>query len=242
MNVWLVSFTLGGLLILTASTFGCTTGTVAGPSPSANPIEPGPSEGAEDEAEMEADAAARDADVCAVKIPKKSGCGNNGSWVRGVARFDPSHLAGGARPVLRVLLRHEFMLIDGEDAIGGRLHGWKSVPIEDPSTGEVPFAIDMCAGAPMWSEENGAFHLVTILDEDGNNDLDDAESVPDSFVRATPGATELVKLTRIEVSCNAPSPCIDVDLDCTGPSCTKVEPIESCKRKTPSCGNSGFCD
>jgi CheY-like chemotaxis protein len=61
--------------------------------------------------------------------------------------------------------------------------------------GEVPFALDMCStGTAMWSEENGAFKLVFILDEDGNNDLDEATSNEGARIASTVGPKELAKI------------------------------------------------
>src|SRR5690606_2211319 len=138
----------------------------------------------------------------------------------------------------RVVLRHSFVLVKGEEAVGGRLHGWTSVPVKSVESGEVPFAIDMCDGAPMWSEESGAFNVVLILGEAGDNDLDDATSMAESLAIATPGPSELAKIAKVDISCHGSSACLDVTLDCTGPGCTKIDPIESCTRKSPGCGTS----
>jgi len=182
------------------------------------------------------------ADKCGA-APKKSACKNEGSWIRGIAHFDPTHFKAGAKPVLRVVLRHSFALMKGEETIGGRLHAWTSVPIKDPSKGEVPFAIDMCStGTAMWSEENGAFHVVLLVDEDDNNDLDTASSNASAMIASTPGATELAKIVDVDVSCNAPSACLDVNIDCKGPSCTTIQPITECKKKPQGCkSDSTFC-
>lgn len=203
------------------------------PAAAADPADPGASR-----AEPEEPAP----DACG-PAPSKSACKNEASWVRGIAHFDPSRLTPGKKPVLRVVLRHSFALLKGEEAIGGRLHGWASFPVDDPSTGELPFAIDMCGlGTAMWSEENGAFHLVLILDEDGDNDLDDATSNESAIAIGTPGANEQAKVVDVDVSCHAGSACLDVTLDCTGPSCTTITPIESCKKTTPGCkSDSVFC-
>ncbi|MGZ3418457.1 MAG: hypothetical protein ACXVEE_11365 [Polyangiales bacterium] len=176
--------------------------------------------------------------------PKKSGCDNESSWIRGVAHFDASHFMAGTKPVLRVALRHGFALYKGEETIGGRLHEWKSFPIADATKGEVAFAIDMCGeGTAMWSEENGAFNLALIVDEDGNNDIDDATTNDEAIQKGIPGATELAKLVKVDVSCHAPTACLDVALDCTGGvACTTVEPLTSCTKKTPGCeSDSAFC-
>lgn len=181
--------------------------------------------------------------ACAA-APGPSQCKNASSWVRGVARFDPAHFAAGAHPVLRVALRHSFALLPGEDAIGGRLHAFDSFPVKDPSKGEIPFAIDMCGlGTAMWSEENGGFHVVLMLDENDNNDLDMARSNDDAIRMATPDTNELAKVVDTDVSCHAASPCLDVTLDCTGgAACTTIKPITACKKKTPSCpSDDAYC-
>lgn len=229
------------LIIPSLLLMACETRTIiqSTPAPSADALAATPDDQAESaDGGLAVDAAA--ADTCAVAIPKKAKCGNNGAWVRGVAHFDPAKVSA-AKPVLRVVLRHSFVLVDGEEKIGGRLHGWTSVPITDPSKGEVPFAIDMSALATMWSEENGAFHVVLIIDEDDNNDLDNAGSLAESLVIGTPGANELAKIVDVEVSCHAEAACLDVNIDCTGPDCTTIEPMAKCTAKKPGCGGSGFC-
>ena len=177
------------------------------------------------------------ADLC--DAPPESACGVESSWVRGVAHFDPAHFAPGAAPVLRVALRHPFALIAGEEAIGGRLHANVNVPVDDVAAGQVAFAIDMCMyGAAMWSEENGTFHLVAILDENGNNDLNKATSNQDAITKATADAGELVTMADVDVSCHAASPCLDVTLDCAdGTGCTTIVPLTSCAKKTPGCAS-----
>src|SRR5262249_34964341 len=143
--------------------------------------------------------------------PGKSGCNNTGSIVRGTARFDPAHFEPGTAPVLRVSLRHSFTLLAGEEKIGGRLHAYKNVPLTNLSAGSQAFELDMCMfGEAMWSEENGTFHLVLMLDENGNNNLDQATTNTQAITMATPDAGELVKMVDVDVSCTAPSPCLDV--------------------------------
>lgn len=182
------------------------------------------------------------AEKCAA-VPKASKCATDGAWVRGIVHFDPKKVTS-AKPVLRLALRHSFTLVAGEEAIGGRLHTFLSVPVTDPSTGEIPFALDMCRfGTGMFSEENGPFHLVLILDENDNNDLDAARTNEESITIATADKGELVKMTTLDLSCHAASPCLDVTLDCTdGASCTTFAPIASCTKKTPGCKSAdSFC-
>jgi hypothetical protein len=139
-------------------------------------------------------------------------------------------------------LRHGFTLFDGEEKIGGRLHSYTNVKV-DPTKSEVHFAIDQCGlGTAMWSEENGTFHLVLTMDENGNNDLDNASSNADSIAIATPDATELQKMVDVEVSCHAGPSCLDVTLDCTGASCLAITPMKTCTKKTPGCKSAdAFC-
>lgn len=166
-----------------------------------------------------------------------SKCMNESSIVRGIATFDPSHFQPNAKPVLRIALRHGFIVDQGEEKFGGRLHAYLNKAIPDLSSGQVAFQIDMCAfGTAMWSEENDKFNLIVHVDENGNNDLLKSGS-------PTPDPGELVKLTKVEVSCNAPSPCAEVKLDCmAGEPCTTIQPITTCAKKTPGCtSESVFC-
>ena len=115
--------------------------------------------------------------------------------------------------------------------------------MKDPASGAVPFALDMCAtGSSMWSEENGAFHLVLMLDENGANDLDNATSNEDAIVIATPAKGELTKMVNVDISCAGSSACLDVKVDCAGPSCLTFQPVKSCAKQLPGCkSDSAFC-
>lgn len=117
--------------------------------------------------------------------------------------------------------------------------------MKDPSSGLIPFAIDMCElGTSMWSEENGAFHLVLILDENDDNDVATAttNTNEDAVVIATPSKGEYVKMVDVDVSCKAASACLDVKVDCTGASCLAFQPMKTCAKKLPGCGSdSSFC-
>jgi hypothetical protein len=193
-----------------------------------------------DDAGAAADAATS---ACAAP-PSASTCGDS-AWVRGIAHFDPSHFAPGAAPILRVVLRHEFIEVAGEEKIGGRLHMYTSIPVTDIASGKQEFAIDMCGlGTAMWSEENSTFHLVLIFDENGDNNLDDATSNEDAITIGTPTTGELTSMTDVDISCNAPSACLDITSTCTtGASCLTFEPIKSCTKKTPACkSDSVFCN
>ncbi len=175
-------------------------------------------------------------------IPGPSKAGNDGAWVRGVVHFDPSHFKSGSQPVLRVILRHSFALVKGEEKIGGRLHGWTNIPIDDPSTGEVPFTIDMAENHTMWSEGNGAFHVVFIIDENDDNNLDFVTTQSEAMIAGIVGPNELAKIADVDISCHAASPCLDVNVDCVGPSCTEITPVKTCKKKLPACaGGDNFC-
>ncbi len=200
---------------------------------------------AETPADVDAGAAggAASADAAPTCVaPKKSGCGLDGSWVTGVAHFDPAKVKNKSSAKLRVALRHGFSLIAGEEKIGGRLHAYGSFKI-DVAKGEVPFSVDMCdLGTAMWSEENGPFHLVLFIDENGNNDLDTATTNEDAIVIGTPDITELQKRIDVTVSCHAGAQCLDVNVDCTGGTCLKITPITDCKKKTPGCKSAdAFC-
>ena len=189
-----------------------------------------------DDAAALADAGA----TCAA--PKKSGCGQDGSWITGVAHFDPAKVKNTTTPRLRVALRHGFSLIAGEEKIGGRLHAYSSANV-NVAKGAVAFSVDMCdLGTAMWSEENGPFHLVLFIDENGNNDLDKATSNEDAIVIGTPDSAELQKQMDVTVSCHSGAQCLDVTLDCTGDSCLEIAPIADCKKKTPGCKSAdSFC-
>ena len=222
-------------LAFAAASTACSSSNETTTAPSVTPTDAGAvSEGPDAEGERDATPTSS----CAPP-PAESKCKNAGAWVRGIAHFDPAHFAAGAKPVLRIALRHAFALVDGEDAIGGRLHMFKSIPIKNLSLGQVPFAFDMCAmGGAMWSEENGGFNLILHLDENANNDIDTAMTNEEAVTIATPDKGELVKRISLDLSCRAPSPCVDVTLDCTGgTSCTKITPITSCQTKTPGSGS-----
>jgi hypothetical protein len=169
--------------------------------------------------------------------PATSKCMNSSSWVRGIARWDGSHFMPGQKAVMHIALRHGFIIDKGEELIGGRLHAYMNKTIFDASKGELAFQIDMCMfGTAMWSEENDAFNLVLHIDENGNNDLLQNQS-------PAPDPGELVKLLKVDVSCNAPSQCHETTLDCTtGTACTTITPITSCMKKMPGCNSdSVYC-
>lgn len=184
--------------------------------------------------------------VCgAVTTPSKCKDGNEAAIVRGVARFDPkARVMGSAMPALAIFLRHSFVYETGENRLGGRLHALKRVVLEREQlrTGVVPFEIDMCElDVAAWTEENGTFNLVVILDE---NEAHDIVSARDAYAFQTPKTGELAKLiSGIEISCHGVSPCIDVPLDCNdGIGCTSITPIEHVRCQLPSCASdTSFC-
>ncbi len=236
-------------LSLAALALGCSSGSTASPAAASTTTDAAPSDpNAAGDGTNDPNAGDGAAPLeCAPSLArKKSKCKNEMSWVRGVAHFDPSHLkAVTDKTQLRVVLRHGFTLADHEEDVGGRLHAYASMPItqDNAAKGEVEFAIDMCGlGASMWSEDNGAFHLILILDEDGNNDIGTANTNAEALVAGTPGPNELVKMVDVDISCKTGADCLDVKLDCTGASCTKISPIKSCKAK-PGCTSTGgaFC-
>lgn len=226
-------------LLAAAALFGCSGSSSPASTASAATADASPTAPADDAGTTEP----TEAGPSCAPPPSKSACAIEGSWVRGTAHFDPSKLKPGGKPVLRVVLRHQFALVKGEETIGGRLHVYASVPLKDPSKGEQAFAIDMCdLGTAMWSEENGAFHLVLIIDENGDNDLDNATSNEDAIVIGTPTMGELTKMVDVDVSCHAPASCLDVNVDCVGASCLTFAPVKSCKPKLPGCtSDDAFC-
>lgn len=180
--------------------------------------------------------------VCA-PATSTSRCGES-AIIRGVAHFDPTRVPTGVQPVLRLALRHSFAILLGEDEIGGRLHMYKSVPVTSVASGAVAFELDLCAlGTAMWSEENGPFHVIGILDFNKNNNLDRAMSNADAFSMSHSDMGEPAGVTDVNVSCHQPSSCVSLQLDCvTGTACTTITPITSCTKQTPSCpSDDTFC-
>lgn len=211
--------------------------------------QPGNPEGsdASDEGAVRASPMPEAQECAAVTTKTKCRTGGEGAIVRGVVRFDPSLLSGSGKPALSLFLRHSFLMVAGEDEVGGRLHADKRILLRDNhrKSGVVPFEIDMCTyGIEMWSEENGLFNVVAILDEKGAHDLDKAKNAEEALEMQTPAKGELVKMvTGIKVSCRGESPCLDVPLDCkNGTKCTSITPIEEVECEAQSCGSDeAFC-
>ena len=157
--------------------------------------------------------------VCAP--PAASACGNPASIIRGVAHLAPGVVPAGTSGTLYVALTHVSL---GSGSYGGVFHYDTTVPVSDVTAG-VEFAIDMCNGGEMWSEENGQFNLITILDLNGNQNLNNL--LPD------PG--EAAHREVVSVSCTGMSPCLDIGLDCTaGSSCTSF-PDAACQCPAGTC-------
>ncbi|CAN5559452.1 hypothetical protein BH09MYX1_BH09MYX1_14340 [soil metagenome] len=211
---------------------------------SSSPATPAPDAGLGNDAAT-GDAASDSSALVCDPPPKASKCGIEGSWIRGVVHFDPTHYAAGAKPILRLTLRHKFVLVDGEENVGGRLHVFSSTKITDWSTGTLPFALDMCSlGTAMWSEENGTFNLIASIDENANNNLALATSNETAVEIAKIDPGELTKMVDVDVSCNAPPSCLDIKLDCSdGTKCTTITPMVSCAKRAPGCtSDDEFCN
>jgi hypothetical protein len=172
---------------------------------------------------------------CVSPVPtSKCNPQNPGSVVRGVLTFDPTHFSDGENVNLAMFLYHQWIMEPGENQIGGHPHAYKYVKGVDVTTGQLQFDIDLCElGVAMYSEENCAFNLVVMLDENGDNDPDArGESA------LTPTKGELVKLMSLDVSCHGDSQCVAVTADCTGGvACTTFTPIamSSCICAADSC-------
>jgi hypothetical protein len=159
---------------------------------------------------------------------------NQGSVIRGVLSFDPTHFSAGENVNLAIYLYHQWTMASYESTVGGHPHAYKYVKGVDVTTGQLQFDIDLCElGVAMYSEENCGFNLVVMLDETGKNDPD-MYGVPAMY----PVAGELVKLTPLTVSCHTTSQCVAITADCAdGTSCTTYTPIamSSCICATNSC-------
>jgi hypothetical protein len=178
-------------------------------------------------------------------VQKESRCKNGGAIVRATVHFDPSaRKPGKGAPALVVFLRHAFALVPIESTVGGRLHVYKRIKLsaDQLASGNVSIEVDLCqGGTAMWSEENGPFNLVSILDENGAHD---PQTATDEYAFQTPQQGELAKISSdIDVSCNKESPCVDVNLDCAdGASCTTFKPITHVECKMPACASAdSFC-
>ena len=159
---------------------------------------------------------------CVTPVPaSKCTPGNPGSVIRGVVSFDPTHFTDGESVSLGLFLYHQWTMDPSEAAIGGHPHAYKYTKNVDVTSGQIQFDIDLCElGVAMYSEENCAFNLVVMLDENGDNNPTKGESA------LTPTKGELVKLVPLSVSCHGDSQCLSVNADCNGgTACTTFTPI-----------------
>lgn len=191
------------------------------------------------------DAGARkDASAYTCDPPPNSKCkeSNPGSVVRGVIRFDPGRIGDVTKSGVALFLRHPWTLRKGENTIGGRLHANVYLKDQDLTTGSIPFTIDMCEyGTAMWSEENGDFNLVAILDYNGDNNID--TTTLGEIPAQTPTMGELTGMTQVRVSCHADSPCVTIQADCDkGAECTTFTPFTKVKCDPNTCpSDDSFC-
>lgn len=216
-------------------------------STSSAPSEPStqlPTETGEGDAGATADAGATPSACAPVRTKTSCKRGGEGAILRGVVTFDPAAIGTAPAPALALFLRHAFVLKPEESAIGGRLHGYDRITLSaaHKQSGRIPFEMDLCSnGIAMWSEENGGFNVVAILDVDGSHDISRAAS---EYPWQTPKAGELAKiLSGVEISCRGVSPCVELALDCRdGTACTTITPLESTECRLPACGSdSSFC-
>ena len=157
-------------------------------------------------------------------------CGNTSSLIRGVVRLDPEVTpTAGTSGDLLIVLTHKAL---GEADTGGVYHTLLPIPSVNLASANVPFTLDMCNGGEMWSEENGAFNLIVILDTNGNNDPTNPNFtwIPDlgeASIRA-----------ELPISCHTPSPCLDVKLSCVaGQSCIAFNQPPGCGCTQPACNS-----
>jgi len=159
--------------------------------------------------------------------PLKSACSDRSSVIRGQVTLGGGLTASTGD--LFVALVHE--VIGGAD--GGAYH--TSVAVQGVDLSEpVPFALDMCAGGRMWSEENCEYSLQVILDLNGNQGP--LNLLPD------PGEPAH-RVKGIWLSCAEASPCLDVVLDCdSGADCATFDDLSDCACDATSCDSEfGLC-
>lgn len=144
--------------------------------------------------------------------------GNAGAWLRGQVVLSEALLAGDVTEGdLVVVLTHSNL---GNAEAGGYLHTATAAAGVDLALEPADFAFDMCAGGEMFSEENCAYNLVAILDQNGNNG-------PNNFV-PDPGEPATI-VTDLWISCMSESPCFTLELDCTdGASCVEFTNPGNC--------------
>lgn len=189
---------------------------------SSSPTDPnGPPDAGADDAQT-VDVAIEAAQTeCAPAPASKCSPQEAGSVVRGVVTFDTSRYHAGQKVNLAVFLYHQWTFDSSEATIGGHPHAYEYIKNIDVTAGKVAFSIDDCElGVAMYSEENGPFNLVVMLDENGDNDPSVGESA------LTPTKGELVKMTPLSISCHGDSQCLSITADCVdGTACTTYTPI-----------------
>jgi hypothetical protein len=218
------------LFAAAALLFACSSSTSSSPSPGAAAGATTPPPDSTDDTPP-ADPPPPPVDACGTVAKSLCTPANPGSVIRGVVKFDPAQY-NGKKPSLRVFLHHQWAMLKDEDKHGGHPHAYTTSTDVDLTKGEARFTVDMCElGTAMWSEENCGFNLVTVLDETNDNDPDIAGQL--AFI-VKPGS--LAKMTPLDVSCHAASPCLDITADCKdGEACTTYAPITSCKCGASSC-------
>jgi hypothetical protein len=161
--------------------------------------------------------------------PPASSCNKTGSIVRGQVSLAPGLQPTSTAGSLSISLSHYRL---GNGSSGGVPHAGIQMPNVDLAQGPVEFALDMCTGGEMWSEDNCEFNVIAILDTNGNNAVNgfDTNFLPD------PG--EAAGRSLVGVSCAGESPCIEVELGCKdGAACTAFADPGACKCTQPSCAS-----
>lgn len=130
-----------------------------------------------------------------------------------------------------MLLHHRL----GLGSEGGYDHSHVNIPDVDLADGPVEFALDMCQGGEMWSEDACEFNVIAVLDTNGNNTAPAEEffvnKVPDDGEAAT-------RVGPIEISCTGDSPCLDLVLECTdGQSCVSFSDPGGCSCAPTTCNS-----
>lgn len=152
-------------------------------------------------------------------------CDNPASLVQGRVTLPDGASQTSGDLVIAMMHRHH-----GDPAAGGHPHWmwtFEDVDLSEP----YDFEVDMCDGnAIMWSEENCAYNLIAILDENGNNGLPNRR-------QAVPDIGEAAAMIVMDLSCHADGPtCVDMALSCTdGRSCVTFEAPEACDCAAESC-------
>ncbi len=154
--------------------------------------------------------------------PVTSVCGNPSSVIQGHVRLADG--VGPARGDLFLALVHEAY----SGAAGGGYHAHtrlRDVDLSEP----VPFALDLCLGSAMWTEDNCTYALQVVLDLNGDQSA--SKLLPDVGEPAR-------KVRRLDLSCRGEAPCLDVVLDCTdGPTCASFRDLSECACEAQTCSS-----